>query len=61
MTSYHGGTVTFVGNKKERIIGVGKIGIHLYPSIDNVLFIEGLKHNSLNISQLCDSRYVFFL
>ena len=46
------------GNRKGRITRVGKIGIHPYPSIDNVLFVEGLKHNLLNISQLCDSGYV---
>ena len=40
-----------VGNKKGRIAAVGKISIHPYPSIDNVLFVEGLKHNLLSISQ----------
>jgi len=54
---YHGGTVTFRGNKKGRIIGVGKIDIHPYPLIDNVLFVEGLKHNLLCISQLCYNGY----
>ena len=34
-----------------------KIGIHPYPSIDNVLFVAGLKLNFLSISQLCDSGY----
>jgi len=61
LTPYHCGTVTFKGNQKARIIGVGKIGIHPYPSIDNVLLDEGLKHNVLTISQLCDNGYgVFF-
>ena len=36
---------------------MGKIGIHPYPSIDNVQFVEGLKHNLLSISRLCDSVY----
>ena len=54
---YHGGIVTFKGNKKGKIIRVGKIGTHPYPSIDNALFVEGLKHNLLSISQLCDSGY----
>ena len=36
---------------------MGRIGIHLYPPIDNVLFVEGLNHNLLSISQLCDSGY----
>ena len=40
----------FGGNKKEKITEVGKISIHPYPSIDNVLFVEGIKHNLLRIS-----------
>ena len=57
LTPYRGRVVTFRGNKKGRITGVGKIGIHLYHSIDNILFVEGLKHNLQNISQLCDNGY----
>jgi len=57
LTPYHGGTITFGGNKKGKITGVGKIGIHSYPSINNVLFVKGLKHNQQSISQLCDDKY----
>ena len=57
LTFYHGGTITFEGNQRGRITSVGKIGIHPYPSIDNVLFVEGLKHNQQSISQLCDNGY----
>jgi len=39
------------------ITGIGKIGKYPYPSIDNVLFVKGLKHNLLSISQLCDIGY----
>ena len=53
----HGETVTFGRNKKGLIIGVGKIGMHPYPPIDNVLFVESLKHNLVSISQLCDNGY----
>lgn len=57
----YGGIVTFRGNKQGMIIGIGKIGIPLYPPIDNVLFVEGLKHNMLSISQSCDRGYdVYF-
>ena len=52
-----GGQVTFGGNQKGKIAGVGKIGILPSASIDNVLFVEGLRHNLLSISQLCDSGY----
>ena len=57
LTPYHGGIFTFGGNKKGRTTRVGKIVIHPYPSIDNILFFEGLKHNMLSISQLCDYGY----
>ena len=57
LTPYHGGTVAFGGKQKGRITGAGKIGIHPYPFIDNVLFVEGFKHNLLSISQLCESGY----
>ena len=53
----HGGTVTFRENQNGKIAGVGKISIDPYPPIDNVLFVKGLKHNLLSISQLCDSGY----
>ena len=54
---YYGGIVTYGGNKKGRIIGMGTKSIHPHSSIDDVLFVEGLKHNLLSISQLCDSGY----
>jgi len=57
LTLMHGGTVTFRGNKKGLITWVGKISIHPYPPIDNVLFAEGLKHNFSSIIQLHDIRY----
>lgn len=53
----HGGTVTFEGNKKWLITWVCKIGIPPYSVIDNVLFVEGLKHNMWSINQLSDSEY----
>ena len=55
LTPMHGGIVTFEGNQKGKIARVGKISIDPYPPIDNVLFVKGLKHNLLSISQLCDS------
>ncbi|GAV68908.1 hypothetical protein CFOL_v3_12411, partial [Cephalotus follicularis] len=48
-----GGEVTFGDNAKGKIKGVGSIG-NLKTSIQNVLFVDGLKHNLLSISQLCD-------
>ncbi|RDX82488.1 hypothetical protein CR513_36727, partial [Mucuna pruriens] len=52
------GSVTFGGNKKGKIVGINKISKHIFPFIDNVLFVEGLKHNLLSISHfLCDHGY----
>ncbi|RDX71979.1 hypothetical protein CR513_48601, partial [Mucuna pruriens] len=34
--------------------------MHIFSSIDNVLYVEGLKHNLLSISQLCDIVYNIF-
>ncbi|RDX81561.1 hypothetical protein CR513_37752, partial [Mucuna pruriens] len=56
-----GGWVTFGGNPKRRIAVIGKIGKHHFPFIENVLYIEGLKHKLLSISKICDYGYdVFF-
>ena len=52
-----GGEVAFGGDGKEKIIGIGNIGNTSSNSIKNVLLIRGLKHNLLNISQLCDKGY----
>ena len=51
-----GGYVTFGDNTKGKIIGIGEIGLGNPQSlsIHHVLFIDGLKHNLLSISQLCD-------
>ena len=52
-----GGVVTFRGNQKGLITGVGKVSIPPYPPFNNFLLVKGLKHNLLNISQLCDNGY----
>src|SRR4029079_12028822 len=51
---YPGGTVTFGDNKKGTITGIGKIGKSPDCTIDNVFLVDGLKHNLLSVSQLCD-------
>ena len=53
----NGGMVTFGDNDKEKIIGIGNIGITLSTCIENILLVDGLKHNLLSISQLCDKGY----
>lgn len=52
-----GGPVTFGGKQKGKIIEIRKIGTNLSPSIDKILVVDGLKHNLLSISQLCDNEY----
>ena len=49
-----GGHVTFGDNVKGKIIGIGEICNPQSLSIHHVLFIDGLKHNLLSISQLYD-------
>ena len=49
-----GGHVTFGDNAKGKIIGIREIGNPQSLSIHHVLFIDGLKHNLLSRSQLCD-------
>jgi len=51
------GHVTYGDNNKGKIIGFGKIGTSSSTPIENVLLVEGLKHNLLSVSQLCDKEY----
>ena len=50
------GSVTFGNGKSETIVGVGKIGESFSYSIDNVYLVDGLQHNLLSVSQLCDKN-----
>ncbi|RVW33309.1 hypothetical protein CK203_085330 [Vitis vinifera] len=54
LTKRKGGYVTFGDNSKGRIIGQGNIGNGTSSLIESVLLVDGLKHNLLSISQLCD-------
>ena len=51
------GYVTFGDNNKGKIFCEGKVGKSPKPTIDDVLLIDGLKHNLLSISQFCDKNY----
>ena len=46
--------LTFGDDSKGTIIGIGNIKIGPSPLIENVVLVDGLKHNLLSISQLCD-------
>ena len=52
-----GGSVTFGGKNKGKIIGSGKVGQSSSNSVDNVLLVDGLDYNLLSISQLCDKGH----
>jgi len=54
LTLKHGGYVTYEDNNKGKIVGSGNIGDKGNLIIHNVLLVEGLKHNLLSRSQLCD-------
>jgi len=56
LTMKEGGTVGFGGNQTGKIIGSGTIG-NSSVSINNVWLVDGLRHNLLSISQLCDNGY----
>ena len=52
-----GGMVIFEDDDKGHIIGIGKIQIIPQTCLENVLYVLGLKHNLISISQLCDRGY----
>ena len=54
LTTINGGKVTFGDNAKCKVKGKGKVGMMPHCFIDDVLLVEGLKHNLLSISQFCD-------
>nr|UBX54591.1 hypothetical protein [Lupinus angustifolius] len=51
------GYVIYGDNNKGKILGVGRIGKPPSTTIEGVLYVEGLKHNLLSISQLCDKGF----
>ena len=54
LTAFDGGREAFGNGKSGKIVGVGKIGKLLSHSINNVYLVDGLQHNLLSVSQLCD-------
>ena len=56
LKEYNGGNVTFGDKKKGKVIGIGTVG-NASLSISKVFLVDGLKHNLISISQLCDNGY----
>jgi len=54
LIAFDGERVAFRNGKSGKIVGIGKIDKSLSHSIDNVYLVDGLQHNLLIISQLCD-------
>ena len=46
----------FGDSAKGKIVGKGKVGKPPNSTIDDVLLVDGLKHNLLSISQFCDKN-----
>ncbi|XP_050909962.1 uncharacterized protein LOC127123830 [Lathyrus oleraceus] len=51
------GYVIYGNNDKGRILGIGKVRAPPFTSIEDVIYVKGLKHNFLSISQLCDKGF----
>ena len=49
--------MSYADNNKGEILGKGSIGNPLTITISNVMLVDGLRHNLLSISQLCDNGY----
>ena len=47
-------SVTFGDNSRARAVGIGFVGFAGTTQVEQVLLVDGLKHNLLSISQLCD-------
>ena len=59
LTNYHevkGPSVTFGGNGKGHTCGFGTL-TNGVTTFRRVVYVEGLKHNLLSISQLCDKDH----
>ena len=57
LTLQKGGQVTFGDNSKGKIMWIGTVSMSSNLMIENVLLVEGLKHNLLSISQLCVKNF----
>lgn len=51
------GYINYGENNKGQILGIGKVGAPPFTSIEDVLYVEGLKHNLPSISRLCDKGF----
>ena len=52
-----GGDVVFVDNGTTRILGRGTIALKGNAKAQEVLYVDGLKHDLLSVGQICDSNH----
>ena len=62
MNNFNGGSVKFGNNDDAKIVKKGHVSLNSGKILcDNVLYVDGLKHNLLSVSQLCkDGHNVVF-
>lgn len=51
------GSVTFDDENFAKIVGKGTIEVPRILKLNDVLYVLGLKHNLISISQICDKGY----
>ena len=54
----NGGNVTFGDNKTGKNRGIGEISIDDDVLVKNILFVDGIHHNLISVSQLCDNQMI---
>jgi hypothetical protein len=57
LEKYDGGYVTFGDGSKSKVVGKGSVQAPGICTLENVLFVDGLKANLISISQMCDSHH----
>lgn len=56
LVEVHDGRVTFGDGNSSRIVRKGTVEVLGIPKLNDILYV-GLKHNLINISQICDKGY----
>lgn len=54
LTLKKGGYVSYDKNKNQKLLVLGTTIKRHNPTFEDVFFVEGLKHNLLRISELCE-------
>ena len=57
LENYNGGTTIFWDGSLARVKGKGSMVIPSCPTLDGLLYVDGLKASLLCISQLCDKDH----